>query len=277
MEWIQKQVESILSQKKISITIFISVDVSTDDTYLWCKKLSIRNKCIKVLPYGKKFGMASRNFFYLIRNVNFSQFDYVALADQDDIWHKNKLYHAIKSINKECLDGFSSNVTAFWGNGRKKLVKKSYPQKKFDYFFESAGPGCTYVLTKDSIQKFKKFLVSNWIEVSSVEFHDWIIYAFYRSQGLTWKIDEKPLILYRQHNNNYLGFNSGLKAYLRRFSKIKMKWYRNEVNRIIKLVSKNSKVDISLEQFFLIKNFWQLRRRPRDLFILFFLTTLRIF
>jgi len=277
MEWIHEQTKSILMQKKITVKIFISVDFSTDKTYKFCQKLSQENKNVKVLPYGEKFGKASKNFFHLIKNVNFSKFDYIALSDQDDIWHEYKLYHAIKTINKEGLDGFSSDVTAFWEGGRTELVKKSYPQKKFDYYFESAGPGCTFVLTNNSFRKFKKFLKNNWIELSFIELHDWIIYAYYRSQGLIWKIDSKPLLLYRQHHKNHFGLNSGLNAYLSRYSKIRMKWYRKEVNKIIQLVRKNTKTNISLGSFFLIKNIFQLRRRPRDIFILFLLITLRIF
>ena len=202
ISWIEEQVASIICQKNTSIEIFISVDLSNDKTYEWCQDFAKENINIKVLPYGKKFGGAAKNFFRLIRDVDFSRFDYVALADQDDIWNSGKLHHAIRVIEKDDLDGYSSDVTAFWGNGREKLVKKSFPQKKFDYFFEAAGPGCTYVLKQQSVQTFKKFLIKNWEYVNLVELHDWMIYAYFRSQGMKWKIDSKPLMYYRQHENN---------------------------------------------------------------------------
>ena len=277
MEWIEEQVSSILSQKSISIEIFISVDLSNDKTHEWCQGLAEKNSHVKILPYGEKFGGAAKNFFRLIRDVDFSCFDYVALSDQDDIWDGSKLHHAIRTIEQDSLDGYSSDVIAFWSNGREKLVKKSFPQKKFDYFFEAAGPGCTYVLKQQPTQKFKKFLIKNWEYVNLVELHDWMIYAYFRSQGMRWKIDNKPLMRYRQHQHNQVGINYGLKAYLIRFNKIKTKWYRNEVQKIINLLNGSSEQDISLKRLFLIKIFWHLRRRPRDAIFLLFMIILQIF
>ena len=277
MEWIEEQVASILSQKNTSIEIFISVDLSNDKTYEWCQNLARNNSYIKVLPYGERFGGAAKNFYRLIRDVDFSYFDYIALSDQDDIWDSDKLHHAISVIEKDNLDGYSGNVIAFWSDGQERLLKKNFPQKRFDYFFEAAGPGCTYVFKQQAIQKFKKFLIKNWTKVNLVELHDWMIYAYFRSQGMKWKIDSKSLMRYRQHDNNQVGLNYGLKAYLIRSKKIKAKWYRNEVQKIIYLLNGRSSQDISLKKLFLTKNFWHLRRRPRDAIFLLFIIIFQIF
>ena len=277
MEWIEEQVSSILSQKNISIEIFISVDLSDDKTHEWCQDLVVKNTHVKVLQYGDRFGGAAKNFFRLIRDVDFSCFDYIALSDQDDIWDSDKLHHAISAIEKDNLDGYSSDVIAFWNNGREQLVKKSFPQKKFDYFFEAAGPGCTYVLKQQPAQKFKKFLIKNWEYVNLVALHDWMIYAYFRSQDMRWQISNKPLMRYRQHENNQVGMNSGLNAYLVRFNKIKTKWYRDEVEKIITLLNKDHKKGFSLKSNFLIKNCWSLRRRPRDAAVLLFMIIFKIF
>ena len=125
--------------------------------------------------------------------------------------------------------------------------------------------------------KFKKFLIANWKNVNLIQLHDWFIYAYFRSQNFKWMIDDKPLMYYRQHDYNEVGLNYGLKAYLIRFYKIKTKWYRNEVQKIILLLNKSSKQEISLKRFFLIKNFWQLRRRPRDAIFLLFMIAFQIF
>jgi len=277
MEWIEEQVASISSQKNTSIQIFISVDLSNDKTYEWCQNLARNNSYIKVLPYGERFGGAAKNFYRLIRDVDFSYFDYIALSDQDDIWDSDKLHHAISVIEKDNLDGYSGNVIAFWSDGQERLLKKNFPQKRFDYFFEAAGPGCTYVFKQQAIQKFKKFLIKNWTKVNLVESHDWMIYAYFRSQGMKWKIDSKSLMRYRQHDNNQVGLNYGLKAYLIRSKKIKAKWYRNEVQKIIYLLNGRSSQDISLKKLFLTKNFWHLRRRPRDAIFLLFIIIFQIF
>ncbi|MDA9980718.1 glycosyltransferase [Pelagibacterales bacterium] len=264
MRFIEEQVSSILNQTGVEVKIFISVDKSTDETYQWCKSIEDNNKTITVLPYGEKFGGAAKNFFRLIKDVNFNDYSFVALSDQDDIWEPQKLYRAVSCINNKRYDAFSSDVTAFWKNGKKVYIKKSWPQKKYDYLFESAGPGCTYVLKAKALNSFKIFLLSNWNLINKISLHDWMIYAYFRKNRFNWYIDNFPLIQYRQHENNEFGSNSGLKAYLKRFLLVKNNWYRKEVTKINELL----KLRISLNFWFRFKNFWELRRRPRDVLIL---------
>ena len=267
-EWINEQVTSILSQELVDVTLYISVDLSTDGTYEWCVDLSRMNNNVYVLDYGEKFGGAAKNFFRLIRDVDFSGYDYVSLSDQDDIWLTKKIYHAIELIKMNHYDACSSDVIAFWGDGRERLVKKSYPQKKLDYHFEAAGPGCTYVFTSCSLVDFKVFILENFDEVYDVALHDWLIYAYFRHGNYKWCIDAVPLMFYRQHAGNQVGFNFGIEAYIRRLFKIRNKWYRREVIKINNLLMKSKHSELTLNYWFLVNNFWQLRRRTRDAFVL---------
>ena len=277
MAWIEEQVDSILQQKEVDIDIYISVDISNDDTYEWCKDLAVRNTHVNILSYGNHFGGAAKNFLRLIRDVDFSTYDYISLADQDDIWLPNKLFHAVNMLQKNNMDAYSSDVIAFWSDGREKLVKKSYPQKRYDYFFEAAGPGCSYVLKYQSLQQFKAFLIKNWNQVNSIESHDWLMYAFFRSRKMSWYIDSKALMFYRQHGSNQVGSNFGLLAYLKRIRMIKSGWYRSEVKKISEVTDTNSDCAFNLGKWFLIKNFYQLRRQNRDAFILLLMVLFGIF
>ncbi len=63
------------------------------------------------------------------------------------------------------------------------------------------------------MQKFKEFLIVNWNQVNEFESHDWLIYAFFRTKKLKWFIDDRPSMQYRQHENNQVGVNHGVKAY----------------------------------------------------------------
>ncbi len=263
-QWIEEQIESIFFQKDVCVHLFISVDLSSDHTYEWCKKLEGESSSVTVLEYGERFGGAAKNFFRLIRDVDFSNYDYISFADQDDIWLEDKLTHAIKVMKSEAVEVYSSDVIAFWEDGRERLVKKSYPQKQFDYFFEAAGPGCTYVFKREALLEFKCFLIENWDRINQVSLHDWMIYAFCRSQGKNWYIDSQPLMRYRQHASNQVGFNSGIKAYFTRLKMVKEKWYHMEVEKIFNLIYPASQSEFSLDRLTLIKHFWQLRRRPRD-------------
>ena len=275
MAWIESQIESILLQSEVNIDLYISVDLSTDGSYEWCRDLSKKKNNVKILPYGERFGGAALNFFRLIRDVDFKSYDFISLADHDDEWLENKLIHAVKTIKNKNVCALSSDVSAFFNDSHGIKIKKSYPQKKFDYYFESAGPGCTYLIKKESMLKFKEFITINYREVSKITFHDWLIYAYFRENSMSWYIDNKSLVRYRNQEFNTIGANLGMKAYLKRYSMIKSGWYKEQVESIIAIVCPEKLSCLKFNRLSLIKNFWHLRRRPRDAFL--FLLTLVTF
>lgn len=214
--YIDDQVISIINNKDIDVSVLINIDLSNDGTEEFCRYLARYYNNINILSNAGRLGSAACNFFRLIHDVDFSDSDYIALSDQDDIWHPNKLSRAIEMLNKHNCDGYSSNVTAFWPDGRQKLIDKAQTQVEWDYLFESAGPGCTFVLTKELALELQSFVRANEEAIKSVWIHDWFIYAFTRSRGFRWFIDEKPSMLYRQHENNQIGVNKGYKAFAHR-------------------------------------------------------------
>ena len=224
LAYIAAQVDSILQQQGVRVSLFVSVDLSSDDTHAWCQGLAARHPNVTVLPYGERFGGAARNFFRLIRDVDFAAFDYVAFADQDDIWLPSKLSRAVLKLGETAAQGYSSNVTAFWPNGEQKLIEKAQPQRAWDYLFEAAGPGCTYVLTQALATRIKSVVVADWAEVNQLALHDWFSYAYARANGFTWYIDAWPSMLYRQHLGNEVGANAGYKAFLYRLGKVAGGW-----------------------------------------------------
>ena len=277
MRWIDEQVRSILQQEGVEVHLFISVDPSTDDTSDWCKRLAAGNGRVTILPEGERFGGAARNFFRLIRDVDFSMYGYIALADQDDIWLKDKLKVATEKMANGKFVAYSGNVIAVWPDGRQLLIDKAQTQRKYDFLFEGAGPGCTYVLAINSALEFKKFLLKNWAAVNAISLHDWLIYAWFRARGLSWHIDATPQIFYRQHSSNQFGANQGVKAIFSRVKLLRSGWYRAEIGKIFSLIGDqlNCKVKIiskngSVSRFFLLGNMFEARRRLRDQ--LFFFT-----
>lgn len=215
-EYICEQIDSIIIQKGVDVSILISLDASTDDTLNIIKQYEKRYDCIGFLPYGESLGSAGKNFFHLINKANVEGFDFVAFADQDDIWLENKILSAINAIKKTNSDGYSSNVLAFWSDDTKKLVKKSHKQVKFDYLFESPGPGCSFVITKKLFSALKEQIDNNYKNCDLPWLHDWYCYSFARFNNYKWFIDDNPYMLYRQHSDNEVGANSGVNAFLNR-------------------------------------------------------------
>lgn len=247
ISWIEEQINSILNQINVDVTIFLSDDNSVDGTFDYLCKLTKKNKRIVLLPKVKPFGSAAKNFYHLIDEVNFKGFSYIALSDQDDIWNKDKLYTHISILEKNNAEAVSSNVIAFWPNRKEVLIKKSQPQRKYDFLFEGPGPGCTFIITPWLANKVKYQLKKNKI-ASHIELHDWLIYAICRAYKKLWVIDPWPSLKYRQHSLNVLGANSGVKAALARFNDIINGWYRRQV-KVISEVIVNISFDKDLYNF----------------------------
>lgn len=269
-EWIEEQLNSIFSQQDIEVNLFVSLDLSTDKTADILKNFKSKEPNLFMSPYGEKFGSAAKNFFRLINDINVENYDYVAFSDQDDIWQPRKIIKGIKAIQSHNSEAYSSDVIAFWPNGKKKLIKKSYPQKKYDFMFESAGPGFTYIFKIKPFLDFQKFIRNNYRRINNLE-HDWLAYSFFRSEGHKWLIDnDSSNVLYRQHKDNQYGANTSITTFLHRLKLIFNGWYFNQVNTISSVLKLPS-----VNMGFIMVNLLQMRRRKvhsLSMFILFLLS-----
>jgi rhamnosyltransferase len=273
-DWLADQLDSILAQTGIAVKVFVSVDRSTDGTEGWFDARAKTDNRIVLLPHGERFGGAARNFFRLLRDADFSNCDYACFADQDDIWLPNKLSRAHALLVNTESDGYSSNVTAFWPDGRKALIEKSQPQVQWDFIFEAAGPGCTYVMRRELACAFQEAVRSHWNEVQDVGLHDWFAYAFARAKGYRWVIDDVPSMFYRQHANNQIGVNAGWHAFMHRACKILSGWGLRQSALIAQLVGLNDDPFVlrwaggnRLGLLYLALHAGKCRRRVRDKFI----------
>jgi rhamnosyltransferase len=271
MRWIEEQINSILSQENVDVRIFISVDQSADGTEGRLAEWALTEPRLTLLPFGQRFGGAAKNFFRLIRDVDFSSYDYISLADQDDIWPSNKLSRAHEMLCSAGADAYSSNVLAFWADGRKVLIEKSQEQVKWDFLFEAAGPGCTYVIRIELACVVQEVLKTCWFDVQQIGLHDWFIYAYARANGYQWVIDGCAGMLYRQHEKNQVGVNSGVRAFVHRARKVLNGWGLTQSVLIAQLIGLGDDpfvkrwADCSRAGlFWLAFHAWQCRRRARD-------------
>lgn len=220
MEFIAAQIKSILAQTECHLRIFISVDQSTDGTEAHLSEWAHSEPRLTLLPSGQRFGGAAPNFYRILREIDLSGFDYLSFSDQDDVWHPQKLWRAHCLMLEQNAKGYSSNVTAFWPDGDEILVKKNFPQCEFDYLFESAGPGCTYVLGSCLASQLQKFIRDADDRIFRIDYHDWLAYAFARAHKFKWIIDDWPSMAYRQHGKNQIGVNAGWKSFWLRQRKV---------------------------------------------------------
>jgi rhamnosyltransferase len=281
--WLEEQILSILCQKDIEVTLYISVDLSTDNTEQLVVLMSERYSNIKLLDFGKRLGGAANNFFHLLSMVNFQDFDYIALSDQDDIWLPGKLKRSISCLSALNAHAYSSNATAFWEDGRKKQIIKSHKQVTWDFLFEAAGPGCTYVFTQNMALQIQLMLQEKRVLTNTIYMHDWLIYAFVRSKQYRWFIDDNSYILYRQHQHNEIGVNIGINAFVKRSRKVLSGWALGQSLQIACILDLNSTPFVRswgkgsrIAYLNLSRYSWQCRRKFIDK-VIFFLACLGMF
>jgi len=283
--WIEEQILSILKQKNILVKIFISIDKSTDNSEGICLRLSKKHKELVLIKSNSKFGSGAKNFYQILKHIDLSDFDYFAFADQDDIWLPSKIERALSCLTKTGSHGYSSNLTPF-NEEKSWTLKKNHPQRKFDYLFQGASAGCTYVITTKAALLIQEKISSDDSEFSVDTSHDWLTYAICRSHNMKWFSDHESHILYRQHENNAYGSMDGLQGIQKKIQFIRSGWYRKHIIWMSQflLLSPKEKMIINrikrlsyYDRLYLSINSFNFRRSKKDSIVLSLLFIMKIF
>jgi glycosyltransferase involved in cell wall biosynthesis len=208
-KFIDQQLKSLINQRLVDLEIFWSDDGSIDDT----KKivLSYQDK-LKITPIKLPIDhCASDHFIKLLYEVPID-FDYYAFCDQDDIWLPHKLENSINLLSHHCCDLYGGRTQLIdKNNNYLELSMEFTKQPSFrNALVQSIAGGNTMVWT----QKLHKNII--YPQIINVPSHDWWLYLFSTFQGYKMYYDQKPSVLYRQHNQNNVGANLGLKNQIKR-------------------------------------------------------------
>lgn len=271
--WLEEQLRSIVGQRGVRVSILVNDDGSSDGTPRFVTDWAARESAdLRLLPPAAQRLGAAGNFLRLIREAPLDDVDAVALADQDDIWQLDRLVRAVDALRTKGLAGYSSDVEAFWADGRRRRLGKACPQRAMDHLFEPAGPGCTYVLSRELALALQVEVRHEPERFVGIGYHDWLIYAFARSHGYRWLIDPSPGVAYRQHGHNELGANLGAMAIPKRWRRLTSGWFRQQVLQIARLWpgGEADAVVEHLQRLGLRDRLWlaaharRLRRRPTE-------------
>lgn len=244
-KYIKEQMDSILNQESVLLDIIVYDDCSTDNTVEVLNNYDL-NKSVTIYKRKKGTGNAARNFLDSIQSLSeelVNSYDFVAFSDQDDIWHPNKMFEACKMLRDEKSSLYFSNLDLWDENTNfKSIIKKSYPQKKYDYLFEGGSAGCTYVFTNDLCIGFQKVLKkTNYYDWKYIS-HDWLVYFYARANNFKVSIDSNAYITYRIHENNSYGqINQiSLSAIQKRIEYVKNGWYFNYIKEFSEFINPGS-------------------------------------
>lgn len=245
VKFIKQQIDSILSQEDVSIDLKIFDDGSGDGTVELVSSLYSSNQ-VQIIQNKIPSGSAANNFLQALQQIEevcFEKYNYIAFADQDDIWLPNKLKEAGLILKTQGVDLYMSNLILWQEKtNRKSLVNKAFSQKKYDYLFEGGSAGSTYVLSVKFVLKLKEILKNtdyfNWKFFS----HDWFIYFLARSNSYKVAIDNRAFILYRIHETNVHGQLNTLSIFAikERLKLIANGWYYHHAKGFINLLPTNS-------------------------------------
>ena len=229
--WIRDQIDSILGQQAVDVHVMVRDDGSLDDTRMQVERFVSHGR-VRLQTAAARSGSAAQNFFTLIRENSAAGFDFIALADQDDLWNPDKLARASRLLAKEHSAGYSSWTTAIWPDGRKSVLKQLGIPTSSDFLFEGTGQGCTFVLSVQFYERARQFLLENPQLSQPIHYHDWALYALVRAWGLRWSFDPHPTVRYRQHGGNDTGARISANGIARRLRLIRQGWYRQQLRAI---------------------------------------------
>lgn len=276
--YVREQLLSILGQQDVDLHVFVRDDGSKDRTREIVADIAAETGKVTLLPVGTSTGSATGNFLWTLSRLDLSGFTHVSLADQDDIWAARKLARALERMTAHGADGYSSDLISYSVAQRSvSYINKSDETKDYDYLFQGASAGCTYVLSSELCATIRQRVE----HVPSLEFkprsHDWLIYAIARSTGFKWICDGEAHIFYRQHAANVYGARSSFGGIVAKLNLIRSGWYRQNILWLRQFIE-NSEGEREVlsrierwslrDRWYVASNAKRFRRRRRDAWVL---------
>ncbi|MFM2343385.1 MAG: hypothetical protein RLZZ592_3038 [Pseudomonadota bacterium] len=227
--WLREQIDSILAQEGVEVQIDIGDDVSKDGTRALIESTWGQDSRVRLHAWAQGSGSAGANFRRLYRQADLEGFDFVALADQDDVWLPGKLAAAVEALECTGAQGYSCAVQAFWPDGRERVLDQQPAVRAADFLFEGAGQGCTFVVRAAFFARVRQFCLDQVEATEALHYHDWLIYLLARAWGQAWHFDVRPWMRYRQHGGNEIGSRGSLSAVQRRLAMIRDGWFARQI------------------------------------------------
>lgn len=210
-KYLREQLDSIARQSHREWSLLVADDGSTDATVAIIEQFGAqfpgRVRLLTTTPVGS----AKHNFFRLMREPSAGQ--YVALCDQDDVWHENKLARLVAACiemerrhpgrpcavysDLEVVDEFlRMRSPSFVREIRTDPALLSFGS----LLVENSIPGCAMLLNRSLLEKFNTYTGP----LDDAIMHDWWIALLASATGRLGFVPD-ALVQYRQHHSNAAG------------------------------------------------------------------------
>lgn len=241
-QFVQAQLRSILEQTRQPDEIIICDDGSRDDTVNIIRHVMETSGTdrIRLVENEENLGYI-RNFY---KAISLTKGDYIFLADQDDIWHREKLEKSLAIMERTGAAAICTRSRLIDWDGQEmdenayivsvlltRLKEELGPVRFFDLVIENVAQGCTYCFTKEVRAKY---LALNSCQL----IHDHQIMFIASLVGKVYACAE-PMIDYRIHGSNSAGLQENDKNIKVIWKKPKLKpsrvMFLEELNRVVKV------------------------------------------
>lgn len=258
--YIAEQIESIINQSFTDWRLFIRDDNSTDNTVDIIQRYTQKDSRIILIQDNWGGLGVSRNFETVMKRC---LAPYVMLADQDDIWYKDKLKISLEEIrylekqySEEMPILLFSNSTytdskAIQCNGN--LYPTNFSTDIKDFLFINAGYQGAGMIFNRSLWKILFPFLSNLVV------HDLHISLIAHFYGVV-KFLPTPLMLYRRHASSASSSNTSLKDRIKAFAKgIPMVYDFRMYNYMFRLFE-NNKDRMNKDIKFIMSNYFRISK-----------------
>lgn len=246
--FIHDQLCSIRDQDFGKIDLYILENKSSDSTLEKINEFSNKNKNINIhirVGFDSHFANSYLELAKMIPN----KYEYYAFCDQDDIWLENHIRRGVislQSIGNQKASLFCSRTSLINETGN--IIGKSQKFSKNPSFrnalVQSIAGANTMIFNEKA---FNLFLMA--CPKREIVSHDWLLYIFVSGAGGHILYNQKPSVLYRQHDRNLIGTNKGILNKLKRFLMILRGTYRKynmqnfyQIDRFDLLTKENEKI-----------------------------------
>ena len=196
MKFIQEQIHSIATQRDVVVELWVRDDGSNDGTEEFIRQCPLIHNVVE--DSKGRLGTTGSLLEMINRIPNA---DFLAFADQDDVWEPNHLVNAIAYLRIQESTLYFPRYRVFHHNQivQPRELKKARLLSVQNSFVENPIIGTGIVINKASISTIKK------IKFSTATHFDWQMYFLHAYMGVIYQGDTIG-VNYRIHEKNQVGF-----------------------------------------------------------------------
>lgn len=198
--YLREQLESLRTQQDVRVILHARDDGSTDKTAAILREhAKIWQELANITSGPNMRPVAS--FMHLLRSAPTAE--YYAFCDQDDVWLPNKLSRAVEAISQQSGPAlYCANVSLVDECLNLLAIAAPHEDLSFEHLlFENFATGCTIVMNNQA----RDLLTQVAPDPCAIVMHDWWCALVIAALGHV-HYDAQPMIQYRQHSDNVVGY-----------------------------------------------------------------------